>query len=188
MSTGTEHGWWEWVFSGAGVMVVGGIIRWLYLKFFKPKPLKQGHPLPQTTSVAVGNGAQANSLATGNGASVGAPVVIGSNNTQQVTTVQQMHYHAANVALPILERSPSTPTPTEIFDSLKDTAPYQRQKVAQDYVGLPVKWHSCRVPLVDELQVETNGDKAKLFWNVSLDGKKIQSETYKIIAVSDAPK
>jgi hypothetical protein len=60
-------------------------------------------------------------------------------------------------------------------------------KFQERFAG-PGNVRSCRVPLVDELQVETNGDKAKLFWNVSLDGKKVQSETYKIIAVSDAPK
>ena len=43
---------------------------------------------------------------------------------------------------------------------------------------------SCRMPLVSNIQVEFNGDKAKLKWPVSLDGKKTQSETYKILAVS----
>jgi len=44
---------------------------------------------------------------------------------------------------------------------------------------------SCRVPLVDKIQAEFHGDNAKLFWVVSLDGKKTQSETYKIIAILD---
>lgn len=60
-------------------------------------------------------------------------------------------------------------------------------KFQERFAG-PGNVRSCRVPLVGEIQVETHGDKAKLFWNVSLDGKKVQSETYKIIAVSDAPK
>jgi hypothetical protein len=42
---------------------------------------------------------------------------------------------------------------------------------------------SCRVPLLDDLQAEFKGNNAKLFWPVSLDGKKIQSETYKILAI-----
>lgn len=46
---------------------------------------------------------------------------------------------------------------------------------------------SCRMPLVNEILVEFDGDKAKLQWPVSLDGKKIQSETYKILAVLDKP-
>jgi hypothetical protein len=52
---------------------------------------------------------------------------------------------------------------------------------------------SCRMPLVDNIYAEFHGEKAKLEWVVSLDGKKIQSETYKVLAVlgnprSDQPK
>lgn len=47
---------------------------------------------------------------------------------------------------------------------------------------------SCRMPLVDEIQADFHGDNAKLVWVVSLDGKKTQSETYKIIAILDKPK
>lgn len=46
-------------------------------------------------------------------------------------------------------------------------------------------FRSCRMPLKDEIQVEFKGDKAKLMWPVSIDGKKLQSETYKILAVFD---
>lgn len=42
---------------------------------------------------------------------------------------------------------------------------------------------SCRMPLVDDIEVEFNGDKAKLKWPVSIDGKKMASETYKILGV-----
>jgi hypothetical protein len=44
-------------------------------------------------------------------------------------------------------------------------------------------YRSCRVPLVNDVQAEFYGDKAKLKWSVSIDGKKMESETYKIIAV-----
>jgi len=46
---------------------------------------------------------------------------------------------------------------------------------------------SCRVPLVDDIQAEFHGDKAKLVWVVSLDGKKTQSETYKVLAILNKP-
>jgi hypothetical protein len=46
---------------------------------------------------------------------------------------------------------------------------------------------SCRMPLVDTIQADFHGDNAKLEWVVSLDGKKMQSETYKIIAILDKP-
>jgi hypothetical protein len=41
----------------------------------------------------------------------------------------------------------------------------------------------CRIPLVDDIQAEFDGDKAKLKWSVSIDGKTMESETYKILAV-----
>jgi hypothetical protein len=44
------------------------------------------------------------------------------------------------------------------------------------------------MPLVDTIQAEFKGDKAKLEWVVSLDGKKTASETYKVLAVFDKPK
>jgi len=47
---------------------------------------------------------------------------------------------------------------------------------------------SCRMPLVENIQAEFHGDKAKLIWVVSLDGKKMQSETYKVLAILDKPK
>jgi hypothetical protein len=46
---------------------------------------------------------------------------------------------------------------------------------------------SCKVPLVDKIQAEFHGDNAKLKWPVSIDGKKLESETYKILAVLDKP-
>ena len=41
------------------------------------------------------------------------------------------------------------------------------------------------MPMVDNITAEFKGDKAKLIWPVSLDGKKTQSETYKVLAVLD---
>jgi hypothetical protein len=46
---------------------------------------------------------------------------------------------------------------------------------------------SCRMPLVDNIQAEFHGDKAKLIWVVSLDGKKTASETYRVLAILDKP-
>jgi len=56
-------------------------------------------------------------------------------------------------------------------------------KFAERFAG-PGNVRSCRVPLVDNFDADFHGDKAKLIWPVSLDGKKYESETYKIIAVS----
>ena len=60
-------------------------------------------------------------------------------------------------------------------------------KFAERMAGRAGNHRDCRMPLVDNIQAEFKGDKAKLQWVVSLDGKKIQSETYKILAVMDKP-
>jgi hypothetical protein len=44
------------------------------------------------------------------------------------------------------------------------------------------------MPIVDDIQAEFDGGKAKLTWPVSIDGKKMASETYKILGVLDKPK
>jgi len=46
----------------------------------------------------------------------------------------------------------------------------------------------CRMPSVENIQAEFHGDKAKLTWAVSLDGKKTQSETYKVLAILEKPR
>jgi len=58
-------------------------------------------------------------------------------------------------------------------------------KFAEHFAGPIGNRRSCRVPLVNEVQAEFKGDGAKLEWSVSLDGKKMQSETYKILGVFD---
>ena len=61
-------------------------------------------------------------------------------------------------------------------------------KFAEHFAGRVGNRRSCRMPLADSIQGDFNGDNAKLIWPVSLDGKKMQSETYKILGVFDKPK
>ncbi len=49
----------------------------------------------------------------------------------------------------------------------------------------PGMYRSCRTPLISNIQADFDGDKAKLTWPVSIDGKKMQAETYKIIGILD---
>ena len=60
-------------------------------------------------------------------------------------------------------------------------------KFAEHFAGRVGNRRSCRVPLVDEVRADFHGDNAKLMWNVSIDGSKSRSETYKILAVFDKP-
>ncbi len=47
---------------------------------------------------------------------------------------------------------------------------------------------SCRTPPADEVTAEFKGDEAKLIWSVSLDNRKMQSETYTILNIVPAPR
>ena len=49
----------------------------------------------------------------------------------------------------------------------------------------PHPQRSCRIPPMDNIQVEFKGKNAKLLWSVSVDGSKMESETYKILAIND---
>ncbi len=61
-------------------------------------------------------------------------------------------------------------------------------KFQERFAGPAGNHRSCRQPLVDDIQADFHGDKAKLEWVVSLDGKKKQSETYRVLAVLGKPK
>jgi hypothetical protein len=56
-------------------------------------------------------------------------------------------------------------------------------KFAEHFAGPAGNKRSCRMPIVDDLQVEFKGKNAKLMWPVSLDGKKVESETYTILGI-----
>jgi hypothetical protein len=49
----------------------------------------------------------------------------------------------------------------------------------------PQTRRSCRIPPVDNITAEFKGKDAKLAWSVSVDGSKLESETYKIVALLD---
>ena len=56
-------------------------------------------------------------------------------------------------------------------------------KFKYTYGGAFNSRRGCRIPLVDDVDVEFSGSKAKLFWAESINGKKIGSETYNITAI-----
>jgi hypothetical protein len=61
-------------------------------------------------------------------------------------------------------------------------------KFAEHLAGAAGNHRNCRQPLVNNIEADFHGDNAKLEWVVSLDGKKKQSETYKVLAILDMPK
>jgi hypothetical protein len=56
-------------------------------------------------------------------------------------------------------------------------------KFSERFAGREGNHRSCRVPIVDELDAEFSGKSAKLRWVASIDGKKTDSETYKILGI-----
>ena len=61
-------------------------------------------------------------------------------------------------------------------------------KFAEHMAGRVGNRRSCRMPIVDSVEADFHGGNAKLSWPVSLDGKKMQSETYKTLGILDKPK
>lgn len=55
-------------------------------------------------------------------------------------------------------------------------------KFQQHLAGHPAR-RSCRTPPIDEIKADFKGSSAKLSWPVSVDGKKVESETYRILGV-----
>lgn len=58
-----------------------------------------------------------------------------------------------------------------------------KSKFRERFAGPAGNHRSCRVPINDNIEARFKGDKAKLIWPVSLDGKKKASETYKILGI-----
>ncbi len=53
------------------------------------------------------------------------------------------------------------------------------------FKGNYVNRRSCAMPLVERVEADFNGQRAKLKWLVGPDGRKTESETYKIVALLD---
>ena len=49
--------------------------------------------------------------------------------------------------------------------------------------GTYVNRRSCGMPMVEHVEAEFIGQSAKLKWQVGTDGKKIESETHKVVAM-----
>jgi hypothetical protein len=51
--------------------------------------------------------------------------------------------------------------------------------------GAYIVLRNCAMPMVEHVEAELKGDMAKLEWPITPDGKKTESEKYKIVAVLD---
>jgi len=53
--------------------------------------------------------------------------------------------------------------------------------------GTYINRHSCGMPLVERVGVEFSGRSAKLSWPAAPDGKRTETETYRVVAVLAKP-
>jgi hypothetical protein len=51
--------------------------------------------------------------------------------------------------------------------------------------GNSINRRSCGMPMVQQVEADITGQIAKLTWPVGTDGKKTESETYKVVAMLD---
>jgi hypothetical protein len=120
--------------------------------------------------------AQSNSTVNCNGSDTSVNCNGSTSTTGLSTPAQQVSYHVRGATFTL-----------QLPDG-RSAVVNCESKFQERMAGAQGNHRSCRIPLVDEISADFHGDKAKLEWVVSLDGKKTQSETYKIIAFLGKPK
>jgi hypothetical protein len=106
-----------------------------------------------------------------------------TNTTGTVTPAHQMSYHVRGATFTL-----QLPDGRGAVVNCESKYAPRGDSAAGVLPSLLSSRRDCRMPLVESIQAEFHGDKAKLIWPVSLDGKKMQSETYKVLAILDKPK
>ena len=99
-----------------------------------------------------------------------------STTTGTVTPAQEVSYHVSGATFSLL------------LPDGRVAVVNCESKFAEHFAGPAGNHRSCRMPIVDSVEADFHGDKAKLIWPVSLDGKKMQTETYKVLGVLGVPK
>src|SRR6266436_642781 len=99
-----------------------------------------------------------------------------TNSTGTITPAHQVSYHVRGATF------------TLQLPAGRGAIVNCESKFKERMTGPAGNHRSCRMPLVENIDAEFHGDKAKLIWVVSLDGKKLESETYKVLAILDKPK
>ena len=57
----------------------------------------------------------------------------------------------------------------------------------QPHLAGQVSRRSCRTPPINEIRADFKGSNAKLSWPISVDGKTVESETYRILGIIPKP-
>jgi len=91
--------------------------------------------------------------------------------TSYTTAPQLVTYHVTGATL-------SLQLPDSRVAVVNCTSKFQER-----FAGVSGNHRSCREPIEDTVVAEFKGKNAKLFWSVSIDGKKEESETHRILGI-----
>jgi hypothetical protein len=128
--------WYEWVFSGAGVIALGAVVRFVY-KRLSGKAGGKGRPITLSTGknspvvVDSPGGLVVSAPVTDS------PVAVGTNITQ---SLEIHHHHSEN--RDSQEWTPTEPTPIQILREIDATLPFDREHAKQKYKDLKVVWQT----------------------------------------------
>jgi hypothetical protein len=126
----------EWLFSGAGIFIISGVI-WA-VRHFSTKHKSAADN--ETTSVKF--------------APIASPLATGENVSQHIT----YNFHSAD-KVQTTQQTPvdyrPEPTPREIFDRIKGLPLFEQRTATNTYIDLPVDWPIRLVQLRPQVGVET---------------------------------
>lgn len=127
----------KWAFEGVCGAIAAGLLTWWLTKHFSKRNPQKTKAAATSASVAMAvSGGHNNSLPLGAGAAINAPVLVGSNNTQQITVIANPQV----VRVPVRERQSMSPTPDEMYDRSRAIPPFQRETYWNNYKGIRVQW------------------------------------------------
>jgi hypothetical protein len=74
--------------------------------------------------------------------------------------------------------------PEAVYIDLLDQEVFRKYLAGPERLGDAISGsRQAKAVIVDDIQADFKGDNAKLIWPVSVDGKKMQSETYKVLGI-----
>ena len=157
MSGSTTSQWYQWVFSGIGVLLLSWFGMWIFRRYLRKQEKPgfeqhiEGEFVHSSSQVKISD-------STVNGPVAGGHMQIG-------TYVQQINPRPEQQNDKYSER----PTPTEIIDSIRKVALFNQKSVANGYVGCKVRWQARlsdihRIPKQDDMVDVTLTSEPRAVW------------------------
>ena len=154
MGGSTTSQWYQWVFSGIGVLLLSWLGMWIFRRYLRKqeKPGSEQHIEGDSESHVAIVGS------TVNGPVVGRDMKIGTY-IQQINPAPEEQNDEYRIR----------PTPTEIIDSIRKVALFNQKSVANGYVGCKVRWQARlsgihRIPKQDDMVDVTLTSEPRAVW------------------------